>query len=227
MSNLKRIINTSASPSLRLPSSQAKGALKGLFSLPPTVTLIFMGVIAAVFVLDYLVFVPAGVQRFGFDHLVMGKDAGVITEWLCLRTSAVLGGQVWRVVTSALLHGGLIHLLGNCVHLWIAGGLVEREIGGGRFALVLAAGAVFANLCVMRIFQLERGFGASTAIYGAMGMLAALWFARRGHMRAASTRPQLIILLLFVLSNAAADPFTLVEHGGGFIMGIGLALVFT
>lgn len=199
---------------------------RGLFALPPPVTLVSIAVLIAVFAADYLIFVPVGIQRFSFDHLVLGEDSGIITQALCLRTSAVLQGEIWRVFSSMLLHGGLLHLLGNCAMLWVAGGLVEREIGGGRFALTLLTAGVFANICVMRVRGNEFGYGASTAIYGTIGLWAALCLARRAHMRGVSTWPQRILLLLFIAANAAADPNTLVEHGGGFIAGIGLAFLF-
>jgi len=199
---------------------------KGLFAPPPPVTLVSIAVLFAVFMADYLIFVPAGVRRFGFAHLMMGEDPGIITQALCLRTSAVLRGQVWRVLSSMLLHGGLLHLLGNCAALWVAGGLVEREIGGARFGLTLLCGGVFANICVMRVCGNEFGYGASLAIYGALGLLAALWLTRRAAMRGISTRPQRILLLVYILLNVAADPNTLVEHGGGFIAGIGLVFIF-
>ncbi|MCL2106843.1 MAG: rhomboid family intramembrane serine protease [Oscillospiraceae bacterium] len=199
---------------------------KGLLAIPPPVTLTTIALLIGVFIVDYLIFAPADVQRFSFAHLVMGEGHGPIFHALSLQTSAVLCGEVWRVLTSMLLHGGLLHLIPNCIMFWVAGSLVERTVGGKRFALAMFVTGVFANICVMRVCHNEFGYGASLFIFGAFGLLAAMWLKKPERMRELTTWPQRVIILLALLSNIAANEPTLVEHGGGFIGGILLAFLY-
>src|SRR4051812_46824063 len=46
---------------------------------------------------------------------------------------AAFGYAPWEVaitlVTSLFLHGGIVHLFGNMIYLWVFGGAVEEEMG--------------------------------------------------------------------------------------------------
>src|SRR6516164_4303448 len=51
---------------------------------------------------------------------VDGSGAGWLTDWLLLDPSAVLHGQVWRLVTYAFLHDpvSIWHIVFNMLFLW-------------------------------------------------------------------------------------------------------------
>jgi len=200
------------------------------------ITYSLIALLAVIFVLDYLVFTPGSIKDWGWKDILFGKQGerfeliskqpNPFTGILCLKTSAVKKGQFWRLVSSMLLHGGLFHLAGNCAALLSAGVLVERQLGPWKYILVLLCAAAMANLWSMRVFSNEFGFGASGAIYGAIGILVAM-LLKNPQLIADIPWPWRIYLLLYVLANAGPDKWSLVEHGGGFIMGIGLAFVFT
>jgi membrane associated rhomboid family serine protease len=96
----------------------------------------------------------------------------------------ILDGEVWRAATALTLHADLGHVVGNAIAGVIFVGAVCGALGVGLGgALVLASGALgnFANA----LFHGSRhaSVGASTAIFGAVGILAAVGFAqhrRRG-----------------------------------------------
>ena len=197
------------------------------------VTYIYLAVIWLMFIVDYLVLPPKGVKRWGFRYLVLGKEGGTelinkqatpFNQALCLTTSKIKKGQLWRLVSSALLHGGLCHITANSLALWFAGRFVEQQLGPWKYLLTLLVGAVMANLWGMRVFSNEFGFGASTAIYGMIGILAAM-FLLNPQLMLAFSWPARIYMLLYLLSNALPDKWSLVEHGGAFIAGLGLAFV--
>src|SRR5262245_39888501 len=56
------------------------------------------------------------------------------------------GANEWLTIfTSMFLHGGLMHLGGNMLYLWIFGNNVEDAMGHGRFVIFyFAAGAAAA-----------------------------------------------------------------------------------
>ena len=77
-------------------------------------------------------------------------------------------------ITSMFLHGGLMHLLGNMVFLFIVGVAVERVLGGGLVprCSTCAAGSRGDALHYLAVHYGERhsAVGASGAISGLMGL---------------------------------------------------------
>ena len=82
------------------------------------------------------------------------------------------GIQPLQWITSAFLHAGIVHLLGNMVFLWSFGLIIEGKLGWYKtLALYLSIAA--AQSAIVQVFMLgsEGGaLGASGAIFGLMAM---------------------------------------------------------
>jgi rhomboid protease GluP len=84
----------------------------------------------------------------------------------------------WRPFTGLFLHADVPHLLGNLLSGLFFGTLVARSIGPWRgWALILACGTV-GNLLTSLITRPDPfvSIGASTAVFGALGILSGLGF---------------------------------------------------
>ncbi len=81
------------------------------------------------------------------------------------------------VFTSMFLHGGLLHLLGNMLYLWIFGANVEAAMGRWRFLLFYILSGVGAALLQAAVFPGTTVpiVGASGAIAGVMGAYLVLF----------------------------------------------------
>lgn len=86
----------------------------------------------------------------------------------------------WRMLSSAFLHGGVMHLLGNMLFLVILGLLLEGALGAGRFLAVYLLGAVGASVASLlwRWGEVGGGLGASGAIAAVMGAFCVVWGRR-------------------------------------------------
>ncbi len=73
------------------------------------------------------------------------------------------------LITSMFLHGGLMHILGNMVFLWIFADNIEERMGHTMFAIFYLLGGVFAALC-HGIFST----GSSIPMVGASGAISAV-----------------------------------------------------
>ncbi len=87
--------------------------------------------------------------------------------------ASIRKGEVWRLLTPAVLHGGILHLAMNMVWLFMLGGAIERLQGRGVIALLLFVTAI-AGTIVQAIWPLDLGggpnaVGASGATYGLLG----------------------------------------------------------
>jgi rhomboid protease GluP len=92
----------------------------------------------------------------------------------------ILLGELWRTVTALSLHADLPHVLANALFGALFLGAVCGALGAGvGCALVLLSGAG-GNL-LNALFQSSHhvSVGASTAVFGAVGLLSGLAVARR------------------------------------------------
>lgn len=90
---------------------------------------------------------------------------------------SLAGGEYWRLLTTAFLHGGIIHLLVNSYSLYVLGGLTERVLGRARFLATYFVSAATGSLASWA-FNSHIGVGASGAIFGLLG--TALYLSWRG-----------------------------------------------
>jgi membrane associated rhomboid family serine protease len=146
------------------------------------------------------------------------------------------------LLLSMFLHGGLLHLAGNMLFLWIYGDNVEHRLGPARFVLwYLATGA--AATLFHAVFFLSSDIplvGASGAISGVLGFYF-IWFPKNTVRMLFFLPPflwhvfeipaRIVLLIYLVIDNVL--PFIFagaggVAHGahiGGFIAGAGAAWV--
>lgn len=137
--------------------------------------------------------------------------------------AAILRGEWWRTLTSLTLHADEAHAAGNAALGGILLALLSRRVGVGLAALMLVASGAAGTACAAAL--LRRNFvsiGASTAVFGVLGVLCALEAIHpRSRRRAFVPLGAGLALLGFLGTSARAD---LAGHLFGF--GAGLALGF-
>jgi len=80
-------------------------------------------------------------------------------------------------VTAMFLHGGLFHLLGNMLALWVFGRRVEDASGPWRFLAFYLLAGTWAHVLFVLVQSDSHipGIGASGAIFGLMGAYLLLY----------------------------------------------------
>lgn len=79
--------------------------------------------------------------------------------------------ETLTLVTSQFLHGGIMHIAGNMLFLWIFGNNVEDKLGHVKYIIFYISCGVLAALSQW-VFSVQSGIpslGASGAIAGVMG----------------------------------------------------------
>lgn len=93
---------------------------------------------------------------------------------------AILAGEWWRTVSALFLHADLGHVIGNVLFGVYFLTAVTRSLGVGfGLALVMAAGALGNALNALANGPGHDSIGASTSVFGAIGILAGMALARR------------------------------------------------
>jgi len=73
-------------------------------------------------------------------------ESWLMHEHFLVSLPLVARGHVWTLLTSALSHIDLGHLLFNMLALWLFGRIVERVIGSLSFVALYVAGGIVASL---------------------------------------------------------------------------------
>lgn len=141
------------------------------------------------------------------------------------RATAIRGGELWRVVTALGLHADLAHLAGNLAFGVLFVGVVCQSVGVGTGLLLTVLSGALGNLAAAALRDGGSSVGASTAVFGALGLLAALQWRRRRRQRSGALRrwtPVVAAALLLGYLGAAGSHVDVLAHVTGF--GCGLAL---
>ena len=83
---------------------------------------------------------------------------------------------VVTLFTSLFLHGGVVHLLGNMVYLWVFGDAIEDALGHVRYLLFYVTCGAIGSLAHTMVFPRSTvpSIGASGSIAGVLGAFLVL-----------------------------------------------------
>ena len=142
-----------------------------------------------------------GTAGFGIALIVLVVTAAVsfvafnvpsVLDALLLDPFWVQHGQLYRLVSVTLVHGGFLHLFLNLYALWIVGPVVEIDLGEAPLRPLLPAHG-HRRLDRSFLFSNAASVGASGAIFGLVGVILAGTMAhlRRSSRAGAGDRSQL------------------------------------
>jgi membrane associated rhomboid family serine protease len=159
-------------------------------------------------------------------------------------TAGLDTGDILRVFTSMFMHGGIAHIAGNMLYLWIFGDNVEDAMGHGKYLLFYLFGGVVASLAHILTNPGSQipTVGASGAIAAVLGAYLVLYPRSRvqtiiplGFFMRITLLPASIVLgLWFVLQlfsgflslgGPDVGGVAFWAHIGGFVTGVVLALL--
>lgn len=141
----------------------------------------------------------------------------------------IINGELFRCVTALMLHASWAHLMGNVVALLIFGTAFSALVGWGvGWLLVLLCGSAGNFLTALWYGQGHVSIGASTAVFTAVGLCAALSFWRGRRIRSWSWRQWTPLASgLALLGFLGSAPHTdLVAHVMGFVSGLATGLIY-
>ncbi len=202
----------------------------------------------ALIVINCLVFIyefslgAQGFKEFTFKYglipaeLTSGRDLSPL-QYGHLATSPYL-----NVFTSMFMHGGIVHLGGNMLYLWIFGDNIEDTLGPVKFVLFYLVGGVIASLT-----HVLTDPSSQIPMVGASGAIAAVlgaYLVRFPHARILTLiflfffirivyLPAILVLgfwfllqLLHGSSTVGGGGVAFWAHIGGFVFGVAAFFVF-
>lgn len=156
-------------------------------------------------------------NMYQIDSSVLYKFGGLV----------VGSNEYYRMITSAFLHAGFIHLLCNMYALYIVGSQVEQIFGKMKFILIYLISAIMGSLFTI-VFSSPNviSVGASGAIFGLFGSIIYFGYHFRGYIGNAILSQMIPVVLLNLFIGFTTPNIGTPAHIGGLIGGyiVSLAL---
>jgi membrane associated rhomboid family serine protease len=181
------------------------GTPSGFEAFPATYVLIAINVIV------FLVEVAqgaGGLYQLGISRFIAN---------FALFGPSVAEGEWYRLITSAFLHEGIMHIGFNMLLLFFLGRLLEPALGTPRFLVLYFASLLAGSLGALIVDPNTLGLGASGAVFGLAG--AVFIIARGRGMDALAGQIGFLIVFNLVFSFVYPN-ISIGAHIGGLVGGV-------
>lgn len=144
---------------------------------------------------------------------------GLVRDGALVPVAVTQYHEYWRIITSAFLHGSILHIAVNMYSLYILGRFMEGALGSPRLLFIYMVSLVASGLGVVYFSAPNVAtLGASGAIFGLFGALFAMGFkfGPRGMDLVKANIPILLVNLVF---SFAVPGISWQAHVSGLIAG--------
>ncbi|MGI6878377.1 rhomboid family intramembrane serine protease [Microbacterium sp. gxy059] len=153
---------------------------------------------------------------------------GSVRGWLLffapyLYPDLTLTFEPWRILTVALVHGGIWHVALNMIALWMVGRVLEPMLGSWRFLATYVLCTAGGSAAVALLAFGTPVVGASGAVFGLFGALLVI-----GRRLGADMSGMMIVLAInLVIGFIPGMNVSWQAHVGGLVIGALIGLIFT
>ena len=157
-------------------------------------------------------------------YLAAGENRRAVHDAFGSSAEQILNGEIYRTVTSLFLHVDAVHLVGNMASMALFGSVVCSVHGSGLGFLMVLSTGILGNFINAVLYQTNHfSVGASTAVFGAIGILSAYQFWRKLNLPGERVKAWLplgggLALLAFLGSGGGRVDVT--AHLFGFCAGL-------
>ncbi len=192
----------------------------------PIFTITFCAIILIVYILDNFIIIPKTETVTIKEKLWSGHNKGYINHALHLSEKKIKKGQIWRLVSSALLHIGTWHIISNLTVTIIVGWAVESQLGTVKTALCFIGSTFVSGLYMAFVYKLQEGEGASTGIFGLIAVFVMLAIKNGTVFFSPVPVIALIVLAVYAVGGMLLGKATAFEHLSGFAGGLLMGTIF-
>lgn len=143
-----------------------------------------------------------------------------------VREKVIAGGEWWRVVTTGLMHGDVIHVLFNGMALYSLGRVLVALLSPAFLSFVFLFSVVTGSLASLWMGPGIPSVGASGGILGCLGFLLVVTGKFRaslpGFLQASLIQSTLVVAIFGLLGSRFIDN---AAHAGGFLGGVLLGVL--
>ncbi len=198
----------------------------------PIFTYLFLGLNVITFLYMLFFSPPQDLQSFYETFGAIPLEIRSGTDW-------------WTLLSSIFVHGGVMHLVGNMIFLWVFADNIEATIGSSRFVLFYLLGGIIAGIThvLFNPGSMVPAVGASGAISAVLGAYMVMFPKSRIRvfiifLFSSAYLPAFLFLGIWILQQAISGVGSLGTvnldsggvawwaHIGGFVFGFGSGFYF-
>jgi membrane associated rhomboid family serine protease len=154
-------------------------------------------------------------------ELPVERHLELLGYWPGPDPTGVAAGEVWRLLTVALVHAGFLHIALNGYGIWVVGPEIEAAFGRLRFVLLYVVSALGGGTAS---YALNNVVGSSVGASGALfGLFGALIVVSRRLRR--DTGPLYALLAINLVAGFLLPLIDWRGHLGGLVTGYAVAWI--
>jgi len=100
-----------------------------------------------------------------------GLQESFTNRFLLYGPAIAINHEYYRLLTSAFLHGSLLHIGFNMYALWLFGPALEQRLGRLRYVLLYLVAGLWGSAGALLLTPNSPTLGASGAIFGVLGAI--------------------------------------------------------
>ena len=183
----------------------------------PVMTYVFMAVSIVMFIICFI-------ESLRIDEI----DADILYKYGALVNFKYMNNnyiELYRLITSIFLHGGILHLLCNMYSLYVIGPQLESFFGKFKFSIIYIGSGIIGNLLSMAFLQdTFVSIGASGAIFGLLGALLYFGYHYRVYLSGVIKSQIIPLIVLNLIIGFVSTNINNLAHIGGLIGGVLLSM---
>ncbi|MEM7602620.1 MAG: rhomboid family intramembrane serine protease [Verrucomicrobiota bacterium] len=155
-----------------------------------------------------------------------GANAPSLQGAALVRDAVLSGGEWWRLVTTGLMHGSILHILFNGMALFSLGRVIVALVNPALLGVVFLCTVITGSLASLWAGLSPVSVGASGGILGLLGFLLVVTHKFRsqlpGYLQASLVQSTIVVAIFGLLGARFIDN---AAHAGGLIGGVILGLM--
>lgn len=164
----------------------------------------------AIIAICVIVFILMGGSTDGKTLLSFGANLGLLVKQ----------GEIYRLLTCAFVHIGIIHLVVNMYSLYVVGSQVENFYGKIKYLLIYLISAVCGSILSIGFNDNVISAGASGAIFGLLGAILYFGVKYRTYLGQTIKSQVIPIILINLVIGFTTPGIDNAAHIGGLLGGV-------
>ena len=169
--------------------------------------------------LNVIVFLAMVIAGLGF----ISFDADDLIAWGGNYGPALQNGEIYRLISSQFVHGGIIHLANNMYGLLIAGIVLSQALPNWKLIVCYLVTGLGGSITAALLHPDTVSVGASGAILGLWGVLVTLALLKDGRLAEQKNfilRNGAVFVVLTMVIGSFTPGIDNAAHAGGFATGV-------
>lgn len=208
-----------------------------------TATKVIIALLVILYLLDCYLPLPEGYTGYtAWDNespaainYIFGSCGGLLTNYLGMGGVLENGNAVYRHFTQMFLHGGLLHLIANCVGLYFIGHYTEKRYGSAMMIIFLILTGFIESFITDPLYQAivqnapvdnSVSVGISGGVFGLVGCsLASIFFDIKSFKKISSTTIIVSAIYGVLTTYIVSFGWTTLCHNVALIIGLLLGTI--